>query len=128
VCGTDLRLEFAVGGSVLPTDPDVETAVFRVTQEAIANVVKHAAARTVRVALTYEATRMRLVVTDDGRGFVVDPDFRAYGGHLGLLGMQERASQAHGTLTVRSSPGHGTEIVLLVAYAAREAASSGPAR
>jgi len=125
VCGTEVSLEFAVEGSVLPTDPDVETAVFRVTQEAIANVVKHAAARTVRVVLAYEPTRIRLAVTDDGRGFVVDPDFRAYGGHLGLLGMQERASQAHGTLTVRSSPGHGTEIVLLVAYAAREVASTG---
>ena len=124
--GTDLRLEFAVEGPVLPADPDVETAVFRVAQQAIANAVKHAAARTVRVVLTYEPTRIRLAVTDDGRGFVVDPDFRAYSGHLGLLGMQERASQVHGTLTVRSSPGHGTEIVLLVADAAREAASSGP--
>ena len=114
VRGTDVGLEFTVEGSVRSTDPDVETAVFRVTQEAIANVVKHAAARTVRVALAYEPTRIRLVVTDDGRGFVVDPDFRAYAGHLGLLGMHERASRAHATLTVRSSPGHGTEIVLVV--------------
>jgi signal transduction histidine kinase len=126
VCGTDVSLEFAVEGSVRPENPDVDTAVFRVMQEAIANVVKHAAARTVRVVLAYEPTRIRLAVTDDGRGFIVDPDFRAYGGHLGLLGMRERASQAHGTLTVRSSPGHGTEIVLLVAYATREAPSSGP--
>jgi PAS domain S-box-containing protein len=126
VCGTDVSLEFAVEGSVRPANPDVDTAVFRVMQEAIANVVKHAAARTVRVVLAYEPTRIRLAVTDDGRGFIVDPDFRAYGGHLGLLGMRERASQAHGTLTVRSSPGHGTEIVLLVAYATREAPSSGP--
>jgi len=126
VRGTDVGLEFTVAGSVRPTDPDVETVIFRVTQEAIANVVKHAAARTVRVALAYEPTRIRLVVTDDGRGFVVDPDFRAYAGHLGLLGMQERASRAHATLAVRSSPGHGTEIVLLVAYTARQAASSKP--
>jgi signal transduction histidine kinase len=88
-----------------------------VVQEAIANVVKHAAARTVRVVLACEPTRIRLVVTDDGRGFVVDPDFRAYGGHLGLLGMQERAHQARGTLTVRSWPGRGTEVVLVVASA-----------
>jgi len=119
VRGTDLSLEFAVEGLVATAAPEMETAVFRVAQEAIANVVKHAAARTVRVTLTYEPTRMRLAVTDDGRGFVVDPDFRAYGGHLGLLGMQERANQARGTLTVRSSPGRGTEVVLVVA-------SSGP--
>lgn len=112
--GIDLRHDFAVDGAVRPADPDVETAVFRVTLEAIANVVKHAAARTVRVVLAYEPTRIRLAVTDDGRGFVVDPALRAYDGHLGLLGMHERASRAHGTLTVRSSPGHGTEVVLLV--------------
>jgi signal transduction histidine kinase len=126
VRGTDLRLEFAVEGSVLRTDPEVETAVFRVVQEAIANVVKHAAARTVRVVLACEPTRIRLAVTDDGRGFVVDPDFRAYGGHLGLLGMQERANQAHGTLTVQSSPGHGTEIVLVVPHVGGQAVSTGP--
>ena len=125
VRGSDVRLEFTVEGSVQPTDPEIETAVFRVVQEAIANVVKHAAARTVLVVLACEPTRIRLTVTDDGRGFVVDPDFRAYGGHLGLLGMQERANQAHGTLTVRSSPGHGTEIVLLVPHAAGEAVASG---
>lgn len=120
---TDLRHDFAAEGAARPAHQDVETAVFRVTQEAIANVVKHAAARTVRVVLAYEPTRIRLAVTDDGRGFVVDPDLRAYSGHLGLLGMRERASRAHGTLTVRSSPGQGTEVVLLVPL---EAASSGP--
>ena len=117
VRGTDVRLDFVVEGSVLPTGPDVEAAVLRVMQEAITNVVKHAAAPTVRVVLMYEPTRIRLTVTDHGRGFVVDPEFRAYGGHLGLLGMQERASQVRGTLTVRSSPGQGTDIVLLVACA-----------
>ena len=112
--GTDLRHDFIVEGAPEPADPDVETAVFRVTLEATANVLKHAAARIVRVALTYEPTCIDLSVTDDGLGFVVDPDFRAYSGHLGLLGMHERASRAHGTLTVRSTPGQGTEVRLLV--------------
>jgi signal transduction histidine kinase len=112
--GTDLHHEFVVEGAAQAADPDVETAVFRVTLEAIANVLKHAAARSVRVVLTYEPTCIVLSVTDNGRGFVVDPDFRAYSGHLGLLGMHERASQAHGTLTVRSSDGHGTEVGLVV--------------
>jgi len=114
VRGADLSLAFAVEGSVQPIEPDVETALLRVAQEAIANVVKHAAARTVRVVLTYEPTAIRLAVSDDGQGFVVDPDVRAYGGHLGLLGMQERAHQAHGTLTIRSAPGRGTDIVLTI--------------
>jgi signal transduction histidine kinase len=110
--GIDLRHEFAVEGTHRPASPDAETAVFRVTLEAIANAVKHAAARCVRVALTYEPARIHLKVSDDGCGFIVDPEFRSHGGHLGLLGMRERAGRANGTLSVRSKPGSGTEIDL----------------
>jgi signal transduction histidine kinase len=85
-------------------------------QEAIANVEKHAAARTVRLTLGYETRRVRLSIVDDGRGFVVDPDLQSYGGHWGLLGMRERASQLRGTLSIHSAPGAGTEIVLLIPY------------
>jgi signal transduction histidine kinase len=123
--GTRLTLEFVVEGTPRRADPDVEAAVSRVAREAIANVVKHAAAETVRVALTFEPTRIRLSVADDGRGFVVDSGFRAYNGHLGLLGMRERASEAHGTLSVLSSPGQGTEVVLLVPHLPQSAAHEG---
>jgi PAS domain S-box-containing protein len=117
VRGTKLGLEYDVGGPPLPMDPEVEAVVVRVAQEAITNVVKHAAARTVRVRLSFETRRIRLSVVDDGRGFAVEPDFHAYGGHWGLLGMRERASQVNGKLFLRSTPGHGTELVLLVPYA-----------
>ena len=100
-----------------PLDPEVEAVVFRVEQEAIANVVRHSAAHTVRLGLSYGARAMRLSVNDDGRGFAVDPDFHAYGGHWGLLGMRERATQIRGKLSVRSVPGHGSEIVIRVPYA-----------
>jgi signal transduction histidine kinase len=60
---------------------------------------------------------VRVSIKDDGKGFVVDPDFRAYGGHWGLLGMRERANQVGARLLVRSSPGQGTEIILLIPYA-----------
>jgi PAS domain S-box-containing protein len=119
VAGTEVTLEYKVKGPPAPVAPDVEAAVVRVTQEALTNVVKHAAACRVRVSLSFEPRRVRLSVTDDGRGFVVDPDFQAYGGHWGLLGMRERATQVHGRLRVRSSPGQGTEVVLLVPYATR---------
>jgi PAS domain S-box-containing protein len=119
VRGTELRLEYAVRGTPQPLDPDAEAVVFRVVQEAIANVVKHADARAVGVGLTYELRGVRLSVTDDGRGFAVDPDFRAYGGHWGLLGMRERASQIRARLAVRSAPGQGTEILLLVPHRGR---------
>jgi signal transduction histidine kinase len=60
---------------------------------------------------------VRLSVVDDGRGFVVDRHFRSYGGHWGLLGMQERATGIGAKLLVRSAPERGTEIVLRVPYA-----------
>jgi PAS domain S-box-containing protein len=119
VRGTALELEFDVGGPPRPVDPEIEAVVVRVAQESIANVVKHADARTVRVRLAFEARRVRLSVVDDGRGFAVASDFQTYGGHWGLLGMRERASQVQGRLALRSAPGHGTEVVLLVPYAAR---------
>jgi PAS domain S-box-containing protein len=117
VRGTTLELEYDVGGPPRPVDPEVEAVVVRVAQEAITNVVKHADARTVRVRLSFEARRVRMSVIDDGRGFAVEPDFQAYGGHWGLLGMRERASQVQGKLSLRSTPGHGTEVVLLAPYA-----------
>jgi signal transduction histidine kinase len=69
------------------------------------------------VRLSFETRRIRLSIGDDGRGFAVESDLHAYGGHWGLLGMRERASQIHGRLSLRSTPGHGTEIELLVPYA-----------
>jgi PAS domain S-box-containing protein len=128
VRGTTLELEYNVAGHPRPVDPDVESVLVRVAQEALTNVVKHADARTARVTLAFEARRVRLSVTDDGRGFAVPSDFQVYGGHWGLLGMRERASQVHGRLVLRSSPGQGTELVLLVPYVVRhESAAPGTA-
>jgi PAS domain S-box-containing protein len=118
--GTGLTLEYEVEGPARPVDPQVEAVVIRMVQEAVANAVKHAAARTLRVTCTHEARRVRLSVADDGRGFTVDPDFHAYGGHWGLLGMRERASQIGGKVLVRSTPGQGTSIILLVPYDVRK--------
>ena len=128
VRGTTLKLEYDIGGLPRPVDPDVGAVVIRVAQEAIANAVKHAAARTVRVRLSFKARRVRLSVIDDGRGFTVASDLHAYGGHWGLLGMRERASQVRGKLRLRSNPGHGTELVLLVPYVVgSESAAASPA-
>jgi signal transduction histidine kinase len=114
--GTRIALECAVKGVPRALNPDVEAVVLRVAQEACANVVKHAAARTVRLGLTYGTRDLRLSVRDDGRGFTVDPDFHAYGGHWGLLGMHERASQLRANLAVRSTVGQGTKVILVSPY------------
>jgi PAS domain S-box-containing protein len=119
VRGTGLTLEYAVVGVPRPLEPDIEGAALRVVQEAVTNVVKHAAAGTVRVRLSFRARWVRVAVMDDGRGFTVEPDFRAYGGHWGLLGMRERATQVGGKLRVRSTPGQATDVVLLVPYVIR---------
>jgi PAS domain S-box-containing protein len=124
VRGTTLELEYEVRGPPRPMDPDVEAAVVRVAQEAVTNVVKHAEARMVRVRLAFETRRVRLSVVDNGRGFVVASDFHTYGGHWGLLGMLERASQIRGRLALRSTPGQGTELVLLAPYAVADKSSA----
>lgn len=116
-CGAGVALDFQVNGRSRTLLPAVEAILGRVAQEAIANVVKHAAAQTIRLTVAYGTKGVRLSVVDDGRGFVVGPHFRSYGGHWGLLGMQERASAIGAELLVRSAPGRGTEIVLRAPYA-----------
>jgi signal transduction histidine kinase len=109
-----LVFDYVVRGLPRLLSKQAETVVFRVAQEAVANVVKHASAHAVRVTLAYENSSVRLTVADDGCGFTVDADFRTYAGHWGLLGMRERASQLRGKFVVRSAPGQGTRIVLQV--------------
>lgn len=81
--------------------------------EALSNIERHAAASRVSVTLAPVDGTLRLVVTDDGRGFAVEQrDALVQEGHYGLLGMSERAGRAGGTLTVDSHPGSGTTITL----------------
>ena len=94
--------------SFLP--PDVKVAFYRVAQEALNNLVKHARAQSVQVRLQERAGTAILAVIDDGMGF--DPD-AVPGGHLGMRGMQERARSVDAELAVHSAPGQGTQIVLV---------------
>lgn len=93
----------------LPTD--LEEALFRIIQEALNNVRRHAEARTVEVNLEIRPQRVGLKVRDDGRGF--DPERPPAAGtrrQLGVVGMRERAESVGGRLQVRSREGSGTEI------------------
>lgn len=93
-------------------DAALETACFRIAQEALTNALRHARAQAITLTVECEDGHLRLSVRDDGCGF--DPDSaRARAersGSLGLLGMAERLSLAGGTFTVRSSPGQGARI------------------
>jgi signal transduction histidine kinase len=84
--------------------PDAhKTCIYRVVQEALHNVARHAAARAVQIAVSQDPDRLRLTIRDDGKGF--DPQ-RTRG--LGLLGMEERVRHLKGRFSVESGPGQGT--------------------
>ena len=90
---------------------DYEIACFRVVQESITNVLRHAAARRIDVTVARSAHRVSMSIQDDGRGF--DPltlDDAAARGHLGVLGMRERIRARGGQLRLTSTPGLGTTI------------------
>ena len=102
---------------VLPAD--VQVAFYRVCQEALNNVARHARASRVDMELKHEGTAIEMRIRDDGQGF--DPE-QTFSGHFGLSMMRERAEAAGASLTVTSQPGHGTEFVLRWAEASQEEA------
>jgi signal transduction histidine kinase len=120
--GTATRVTVSECASVLGDcrlPPTVETALFRVAQEAISNIARHSLARNARLRMERDAERVRIYVEDDGVGFdlvqvVLSPD-SARG--LGLLGMRERVELLGGTLDLDSAPGHGTRIEIDVPLA-----------
>ncbi len=105
-------LQFTVDDLPVRLQPDVETACFRITQEAVTNILRHADAKRVHVRLQCLAGEMELVVEDDGRGFDVAAAQRraGEGASLGLVGMEERAALAGGRIEWSSTPGQGTRL------------------
>jgi len=98
----------------LHLDDDVALAVFRITQEALNNAIQHADASEIAVRLTQYPDRLRLTVTDDGRGIqgsAASARFVAQG-HFGLAGMRERAAMVGGKLEVQTAIDYGTVIIL----------------
>jgi len=97
----------------LHLDGDRATATFRIFQECLTNVIRHAQAKTVRVDLCQEDENIVLVVQDDGIGFH-EPNLSNTLGSLGLLGMKERAQFCGGDVHISSSPGNGTKVTVRV--------------
>jgi signal transduction histidine kinase len=109
-CKLAFDLHLALDDRRLP--PDVETTLYRVLQEAITNVVRHACAHRIGIILESTASEVRLIVEDDGCGLPAN-EASAAGGpvrRLGLLGMRERLSLVCGSLEVESTPGQGTTL------------------
>jgi signal transduction histidine kinase len=106
--GIGIELEAALGDR-LPAE--VETTLYRIVQEALTNIVKHARARSVSILVVRRGTKAMVVIEDDGEGF--DPEATREDG-LGLLGMRERVALLDGRLTVESSAGAGTTLAVEV--------------
>jgi len=112
-------VEIAVQSSGVPRKLPALTEhnLLRVTQEALANALKHAGAKKINVTLNYESSRVQLRLRDDGKGFDPATAGQAGGGHFGLLDMRERAEKIGARFSLHSRPGSGTEIVITVADA-----------
>jgi PAS domain S-box-containing protein len=96
-------------------DPNAETAIYRIVQEALTNVTKHARAQRVSVILEPRGDRLHVIVEDDGVGFKPEVVAHAHNGHrLGLRGMIERAALVGGEFQIESRPGRGTTLFLRV--------------
>lgn len=92
----------------------IETAVYRIVQEAMANILKHSQARNVSILLEYRDNRLKAIIEDDGRGFDVEAVMSGQikKQRLGLLGMRERVTLVGGSLEIESAPDAGTTVIV----------------
>ncbi len=120
---TKIRVEFAAAGDFSGISPAVSLALYRIVQEALQNVAKHANAETARVELSRSASLLRLTVSDSGKG--IHPSITKARAGLGLLGIRERARLAGGEAVINSAPNEGTTLTvrLYLADSGREAKS-----
>jgi signal transduction histidine kinase len=103
----DLSLAWDEGRVSERLDPDLESTIYRLTQEGTTNALKHAEASSLAVSIVEEEASIRIRIADDGVGF--DPEAVERG--FGLVGMEERVRLARGTLRIDTAPGRGTELV-----------------
>lgn len=106
--------ELGITGTPQRLSPDLELAIYRIVQEALSNVSRHAHARHVTVEAAFEAHGVSVTVEDDGVGFQVpeSPDALVQAGHFGLMGIRERALLFGGRVTISSQPGAGTRLAV----------------
>jgi signal transduction histidine kinase len=114
--GGGYEVEVDIAELPVPMDGDLSTLIFRVAQEALTNVLKHAQARHVVIRLARRHDQLQLLLVDDGRGFDVDAAFeKASGGHsTGLASMRERVRLFGGRFTIVSRPGEGMQLRVLI--------------
>lgn len=111
---TGISVDFVVLGERIKLDSNVEITLFRVIQEALSNVKKHAMARNVRVKLEFLPEAVNLAVEDDGVGFDIEKLDEKEGDHFGLTNIRERVDLLSGTVRIRSEIGCGTNIFISI--------------
>ena len=111
--GLDVRVE--AKGELVRLDPQVETVLFRVTQEALTNIIRHSGVNQATIQLKFEPQQVSLLVCDHGVGF--EPTDNYVGSEVwGHAGMRERTEAVNGKLIIQSSPGVGTTVEVLIPY------------
>jgi signal transduction histidine kinase len=105
-------VSFESEGASRRLSPEAELALYRIVQQALSNIGRHAKARHAWVTLSFGPERLTTLVRDDGLGFEVPGRLTDLGarGHFGLMGMKERAELAGGSLSIHSEPGSGTQV------------------
>ncbi len=104
----------AIGMDKFRLTPEIETALYRIAQEALNNIAKHAQAAHVAIVLERRADQVSLIVEDDGVGFDLQQEFGVDDKGLGLIGMRERATLVGGTLEIESQPNDGATVVVRI--------------
>lgn len=112
----EIGCEFQSTLSNVRLPPDIETNLYRIIQEALNNILKHASATQVNVSLNYVGDEAVLLIEDNGSGFDPDPEniHTTEGSGFGLIGMKERAALVGGTLEIESRQGDGTAIMVRI--------------
>lgn len=108
------NVQIIVNGDPREMASGMKHNLLRIAQEAITNAVRHAAAKSITITLTYDTTSVALSVSDDGNGFVPSEVLTKGLGHFGLRGLRGRAAKIGGELDICSAPGHGTTVLVLV--------------
>ncbi|MBI5651113.1 MAG: HAMP domain-containing protein [Chloroflexi bacterium] len=116
----EARASFQIVGEETRLDAERELALYRIAQEALRNVAKHARAQTITLTVTFDTREVAITIEDDGVGFAAPdaPTAYARAGHFGLMGMQERAQLFGGKVYVKSERGKGTKVVAFVPVSA----------
>lgn len=110
---TEIMIDFSVNIDEKGIDGDTTTVLYRVAQEALTNIIKHAKAKRVKITLYAEGSGMKLNVRDDGNGFDIEKVSQKVKG-LGICGMRESVESLDGRFVIKSSPKKGTEISVIL--------------